>query len=159
MAQWLSWLERRPVTAEVAGSSPVGVAWSRTRFLRVFLTLHGSVAQLVERTTENREVSGSIPLGATAHERALAYAGPFHFCFISSWYILRQLLTQNPMINAAAGAGTVPWHTSDSNLLVVKHADTKTGIAEKCGIVFCICVFYHQGLQTIIYTHIFHHKQ
>lgn len=26
---------------------------------------HGSVAQLVERTTENREVSGSIPLGAT----------------------------------------------------------------------------------------------
>ena len=23
MAQWLSWLERRPVTAEVAGSSPI----------------------------------------------------------------------------------------------------------------------------------------
>lgn len=66
----------------------------------------GSVAQLVERTTENREVSGSIPLGATAHERALAYAGPFHFCFISSWYILRQLLTQKSYINTAAGAGT-----------------------------------------------------
>ena len=26
MAQWLSWLERRPVTAEVTGSSPVWVA-------------------------------------------------------------------------------------------------------------------------------------
>ena len=23
MAQWLSWLERRPVTAEVVGSSPI----------------------------------------------------------------------------------------------------------------------------------------
>ena len=26
MASWLSWLERRPVTAEVVGSSPIGVA-------------------------------------------------------------------------------------------------------------------------------------
>ena len=25
MAEWLSWLERRPVTAEVTGSSPVWV--------------------------------------------------------------------------------------------------------------------------------------
>ena len=27
MAQWLSWLERRPVTAEVEGSSPSWVVW------------------------------------------------------------------------------------------------------------------------------------
>ena len=27
MAQWLSWLERRPVTAEVVGSSPIWVAF------------------------------------------------------------------------------------------------------------------------------------
>ncbi len=27
MAQWLSWLERRPVTAEVTGSSPVWVVY------------------------------------------------------------------------------------------------------------------------------------
>ncbi len=27
MAQWLSWLERRPVTAKVVGSSPIWVAW------------------------------------------------------------------------------------------------------------------------------------
>ena len=26
LAQWLSWLERRPVTAEVVGSSPIWVA-------------------------------------------------------------------------------------------------------------------------------------
>ena len=52
MAQWLSWLERRPVTAEVAGSSPVGVADKKPGY-RVFLS-QGSVAQLVERATENR---------------------------------------------------------------------------------------------------------
>ena len=47
--------ERRPVTAEVTGSSPAGVARiAETRFIRVFSTVHGSVAQLVERTTENR---------------------------------------------------------------------------------------------------------
>ena len=31
MAQWLSWLERRPVTAEVAGSSPAGVVRSENK--------------------------------------------------------------------------------------------------------------------------------
>ena len=30
-AQWLSWLERRPVTAEVTGSSPVWVVSSETK--------------------------------------------------------------------------------------------------------------------------------
>ena len=29
LAQWLSWLERRPVTAEVVGSSPIWVALLR----------------------------------------------------------------------------------------------------------------------------------
>ena len=47
MARWLSWLERRPVTAEVTGSSPAVVAGTAQ-------VVHGSVAQLVERTTENR---------------------------------------------------------------------------------------------------------
>ena len=31
MAQWLSWLERRPVTAEVVGSSPIRVASSYSK--------------------------------------------------------------------------------------------------------------------------------
>ena len=53
MAQWLSWLERRPVTAEVVGSSPIRVA------------NHASVAQLVEQRTENPCVPGSIPGGTT----------------------------------------------------------------------------------------------
>ncbi len=29
LAQWLSWLERRPVTAEVVGSSPIWVVPKR----------------------------------------------------------------------------------------------------------------------------------
>ena len=28
MARWLSWLERRPVTAEVVGSNPIRVAYN-----------------------------------------------------------------------------------------------------------------------------------
>ena len=55
MAQWLSWLERRPVTAEVVGSSPIQVA--------IFLC--GQIAQLVEQRTENPRVGGSIPSLAT----------------------------------------------------------------------------------------------
>ena len=31
VAQWLSWLERRPVTAEVTGSSPVWVVSSEMK--------------------------------------------------------------------------------------------------------------------------------
>ena len=38
MAQWLSWLERRPVTAEVTGSSPVQVAY----FMPVFALRNGA---------------------------------------------------------------------------------------------------------------------
>ena len=33
MAQWLSWLERRPVTAEVVGSSPIWVVFIKIRGL------------------------------------------------------------------------------------------------------------------------------
>ena len=31
MARWLSWLERRPVTAEVVGSSPIRVVFHQFR--------------------------------------------------------------------------------------------------------------------------------
>ena len=53
MARWFSWLECRPVTAEVVGSSPIQVA------------IVASVAQLVEQGTENPRVVGSIPTGGT----------------------------------------------------------------------------------------------
>ena len=54
MARWLSWLERRPVTAEVVSSSLIKVA-----------ILNASVAQSVEQGTENPRVIGSIPIGGT----------------------------------------------------------------------------------------------
>ena len=51
MAQWLSWLERRPVTAEVTGSSPVWVV------------IHGILAQLGEHLPYKQRVIGSSPIG------------------------------------------------------------------------------------------------
>ena len=51
MAQWLSWLERRPVTAEVAGSSP---AW---------VVSNGILAQLGEHLPYKQRVTGSSPVG------------------------------------------------------------------------------------------------
>ena len=53
MAQWLSWLERRPVTAEVTGSSPVWVVYS----------LFGILAQLGEHLPYKQRVTGSSPVG------------------------------------------------------------------------------------------------
>ena len=58
MAQWLSWLERRPVTAEVVGSNPI----------RVVLTEYfvcGILAQLGEHLPYKQRVTGSSPVGPT----------------------------------------------------------------------------------------------
>ena len=63
MALWCSRLARQPVTLEVDGSSPFGVAKIRPE-LCSGLT-HASVAQLVEQRTENPRVVGSIPTGGT----------------------------------------------------------------------------------------------
>ena len=52
MAQWLSWLERRPVTAEVVGSSPIWV-------------VYGVLAQLGEHLPYKQRVIGSSPIGPT----------------------------------------------------------------------------------------------
>ena len=56
LAWWLSWLERRPVTAEVVGSSPI----------RVVLQLkfdYGILAQLGEHLPYKQRVIGSSPIG------------------------------------------------------------------------------------------------
>ena len=57
MARWLSWLERRPVTAEVDGSSPFRVAQ--------FDTIQGILAQLGEHLPYKQRVTGSSPVGPT----------------------------------------------------------------------------------------------
>ena len=49
-AQWLSWLERRPVTAEVESSS-------------LFWVVYGILAQLGEHLPYKQRVTGSSPVG------------------------------------------------------------------------------------------------
>ena len=59
MAQWLSWLERRPVTAEVESSSLFWVVsfWKQKVF--------GIIAQLGEHLPYKQGVIGSSPIGPT----------------------------------------------------------------------------------------------
>ena len=59
LARWLSWLERRPVTAEVRGSNPLRVA----QFHNVCITLNGILAQLGEHLPYKQRVTGSSPVG------------------------------------------------------------------------------------------------
>ncbi len=61
MAQWLSWLERRPVTAEVAGSSPAWVAHESKIVLMIIS--YGILAQLGEHLPYKQRVTGSSPVG------------------------------------------------------------------------------------------------
>ena len=61
LARWLSWLERRPVTAEVEGSSPFRVAGiERCRDNSIS---HGIIAQLGEHLPYKQRVIGSSPIG------------------------------------------------------------------------------------------------
>ena len=60
MAQWLSWLERRPVTAEVTGSSPVWVVSLETK---KNIIIYGIIAQLGEHLPYKQRVIGSSPIG------------------------------------------------------------------------------------------------
>ena len=64
MARWLSWLERRPVTAEVEGSNPFRVATCEhpsTQYASVLLI--GVLAQLGEHLPYKQRVTGSSPVG------------------------------------------------------------------------------------------------
>ena len=91
MARWLSWLERRPVTAEVDGSNPFRVAslrafiygwipeWPKgadcksvvTDFggsnpppsTKTEMSLYGVLAQLGEHLPYKQRVTGSSPVG------------------------------------------------------------------------------------------------
>ena len=85
MAWWLSWLERRPVTAEVVGSNPIRVVyrgfssvlyiWDLSsagrasalqaeghRFEPYRSHLYADVAQLAEQLICNQQVIGSSPI-------------------------------------------------------------------------------------------------
>ena len=80
MARWLSWLERRPVTAEVVGSNPIRVVFlspyliwglssaGRASALQAeghrfepYRSHFADVAQLAEQLICNQQVNGSSP--------------------------------------------------------------------------------------------------
>jgi membrane protein required for beta-lactamase induction len=66
-AQWLSWLERRPVTAEVESSSLFWVVHQIRLllfiFYLIFLKVDGVLAQLGEHLPYKQRVIGSSPIG------------------------------------------------------------------------------------------------
>ena len=59
-AQWLSWLERRPVTAEVESSS---LFWVVAFSLYESAFYYGVLAQLGEHLPYKQRVTGSSPVG------------------------------------------------------------------------------------------------
>ena len=63
MARWLSWLERRPVTAEVDGSNPFRVVFLLNTFADNFTV--GVLAQLGEHLPYKQRVTGSSPVVPT----------------------------------------------------------------------------------------------
>ena len=84
MAWWLSWLERRPVTAEVVGSNPIRVAVFITEY---FLT-NGILAQLGEHLPYKQRVIGSSPIGPIYRENG------FYLCSTPMWLNSRQLRSE-----------------------------------------------------------------
>ena len=64
-ARWFSWLERRPVTAEVKGSSPFRVAFALSCIcsVRCVKLFYGVLAQLGEHLPYKQGVTGSSPVG------------------------------------------------------------------------------------------------
>ena len=66
LAWWLSWLERRPVTAEVVGSNPIRVAVIISQMITCWKQLtiiYGVLAQLGEHLPYKQRVTGSSPVG------------------------------------------------------------------------------------------------
>ena len=65
MAQWLSWLERRPVTAEVESSS---LFWVVIFLKKKIIKYNGILAQLGEHLPYKQRVIGSSPIGPILRE-------------------------------------------------------------------------------------------
>ena len=83
MAQWLSWLERRPVTAKVVGSSPIWVVCVVNISCEC-----GILAQLGEHLPYKQRVIGSSPIGPIYRENG------FYLCSTPMWLNSRQLRSE-----------------------------------------------------------------
>ena len=76
LARWLSWLERRPVTAEVVGSNPIRVVVIISQMITCWKQLtiiYGVLAQLGEHLPYKQRVTGSSPVG------------PINFADLAQW--------------------------------------------------------------------------
>ena len=80
MAQWLSWLERRPVTAEVTGSSPVWVVSFKRNYN--FICWYGGIGRRKGLKIPRGQLrAGSSPATSTFLQGLiLAYAEIGFFC-------------------------------------------------------------------------------
>ena len=67
-AQWLSWLERRPVTAEVESSSLFWVVFKEKK-----IVYSGILAQLGEHLPYKQRVTGSSPVGPILLKVSIKY--------------------------------------------------------------------------------------
>ena len=86
-AQWYSWLARRPVTAEVEGSSPFWVVLilyvlNITKWVIILLTRYGRLAQLGEHLPYKQGVIGSSPIATIV---------PTWLNWQSSWLVISRL--------------------------------------------------------------------
>ena len=99
MARWFSWLECRPVTAEVVGSSPIRVAICGNSSVvehllakegvassnLVFRSIFRGIAQLVEYRSPKPLVVGSIPTAPATKKcrQSLVFKGFDGFYFFT----------------------------------------------------------------------------
>ena len=75
LARWLSWLERRPVTAEVVGSNPIRVVYPQGYIL---ISEYGILAQLGEHLPYKQRVTGSSPVSSIWPVGQVVKTPPFH---------------------------------------------------------------------------------
>ena len=101
MARWLSWLERRPVTAEVTGSSPVWVVYSE--ILYSLQVTRGILAQLGEHLPYKQRVTGSSPVGPIfrIYAERLVYADMAQ--------LAEQLICNQQVIGSSPIVGSYGW--------------------------------------------------
>ncbi len=111
MALWRSWLARRPVTAEVAGSSPVRVA--------EVLVASGQIAQSVEHTPEKCGVASSILALATRENPFQKWRG-FFCCLIVPYCFFGLMGTMTTSVA----------HQTDQSRFVITVDGEEAGFAE-----------------------------
>ena len=76
LAWWLSWLERRPVTAEVVGSNPIRVVviiYQMITCWKQLTIIYGVLAQLGEHLPYKQRVTGSSPVGPILLKVSIKY--------------------------------------------------------------------------------------